>query len=164
MAHVLFHVGPTPTEDFMRHSGRAALRATLVLAIGGCSDPTAFSPNLAPADVSGTWALSAVIATSGGSDACTASGTATIAQSGTELEGSTHSTLTCSTPGGSVNLTGLGSLDGGVRDAAVTFRDAECEYRGTVSSGASMGGTVSCSIFFGGAMRAYAGSWEARRT
>jgi hypothetical protein len=147
----------------MRQAGRAALRATLVLAIAGCADAAPVSPNVVPADLSGTWALDVSIATADGSRSCTTDGTATLAQSGTRLDGATSSTITCRLPEGTVNLTGLGSIHGGVDAGEVRFSDAECEYEGGLRSAQAMGGAVRCSIFVGGALAAYTGSWEARR-
>jgi hypothetical protein len=148
----------------MRQAGRAALRATLVLAIAGCADAAPVSPNVVPADLSGTWELGASLATGDGGRPCTSDGTATIAQSGNRIEGATSSTITCRLPEGTVNLTGFGSIDGGVSAGSVSFSDAECEYHGAVKSAQAMGGAATCSIFVGGALRAYAGSWEAHRT
>jgi hypothetical protein len=121
------------------------------------------SPKVVPADLSGTWALDVSIATADGSRSCTTDGTATLAQSGTRLDGATSSTITCRLPEGTVNLTGLGSIHGGVDAGEVRFSDAECEYEGGVRSAQAMGGAVRCSIFVGGALAAYTGSWEARR-
>lgn len=154
----------TLTEVSMRHAGRAALRATLVLAIAGCADSAAVSPNIAPADLSGTWDLSVSVATGDGGRSCTTDGTATIAQSGAQLEGATSSTITCELPQGAVNMTGLGSIEGGVNASTVSFSDAECEYQGEVESAQVMRGDVTCSIFVGGATHTYAGRWEAHRT
>ena len=148
----------------MRQAGRAALRAALVLAIAGCGDASPVSPNVAPADLSGTWELEASLATGDGARPCTTDGTATIAQSGTRIEGATSSTITCRLPEGTVNLTGLGSIDGGVSAGSVSFSDAECAYHGAVRSAQVMGGAATCSIYVGGALRAYAGPWEAHRT
>ena len=147
----------------MRQAGRAALRATLVLAIAGCADAAPVSPSVGPADLSGAWALDVSIATADGSRSCTTDGTATFAHSGTRLDGATSSTITCRLPEGTVNLTGLGSIQGAVSAGEVHFSDAECEYQGEVRSAQAMGGAVSCSIFVGGALRAYTGSWEAHR-
>ena len=148
----------------MRQAGRAALRATLVLAIAGCADAAPVSPSVAPADLSGTWELGAALATGDGDRPCTTDGTATIAQSGTRIEGATSSTITSRLPEGTVNLTGFGSIDGGVSAGSVSFSDAECEYQGAVQSAQAMGGVATCSIFVGGTLRAYTGSWEAHRT
>ena len=112
---------------------------------------------------SGTWQLDASIVTGDGGRSCTTDGTATIAQAGARLEGATSSTITCRLPEGTVNLTGLGSIEGGVTAGEVSFSDAECDYQGAVHSARAMGGVATCTIFVGGELRAYAGSWEARR-
>lgn len=143
----------------MRH----LLLASLILVLA-CSDSN--NPD-GPVDIEGTWTWSAEFGNDEIDLTCTASGGATIEQSGSQFSGQiVNGTGTCTGAGGSGPFDPNGPIvNGTIDDDNVAFADAFCDYSGVATGDPvdEVDGDMDCVFIIEGESVETTGTWEMAR-
>jgi hypothetical protein len=131
---------------------------------GGGGSPT--EPQVL--SIAGTWTFSDNMSNAASGISCTATGTVTISQSGTNFTGSVTATTGVCTDsfGNAIDNTGTQSLTGGqISGNSVSFQLPFCQYNGTVSGNPAnaMSGTQTCTLDVGGISYQFTGTWQGSR-
>ena len=119
------------------------------------------------ADIEGSWDWTANISNAELELTCTASGGATIEQSGDEFSGQIqNSDGICSGPQGTFPIDLDGALGSGLVQArSVSFEDDACEYTGVATGDPTdeIDGDVTCTFILDDEPAVFEGTWEMTR-